>query len=441
MNALFLLLAFQLLYAVNQIHFPWETGIPGVAPANFLLVFIAIALAGRPDQLGAHKAMLRNGMLLFFGAMVVAFVWGQLSDPRDLLADATYLKNGICFPLFYFIYLKCRQDEKRTRLLIIWIMVIAAVAGLEAIHEGVDYGIGTYNQFHRASGPFGLDWHDANRAGVYYAIFAPMFVALALFLRGKVLWRLAALGGILVLAGGALFTYSRQAYILMLLGAALLLVRKNVVLAAVVSVALISSASFLPESVFQRVEETQQQKSDGTEVVDDSTASRWEIWSAAMQMWRENPMGIGLNHFKPRIGSYCKYEGMDAHNFYVLTLAEMGPLGLASFLFLVWNLFKLSRFLRQSAPRGDPELHALTIGFTVTTLCMCLGGLYGSPNLEGAVMGTYWALAGLLERLIVLRLQSQQGEVVRGAEPSLEERFPLAAHVHGPTHSVHMAQE
>jgi len=440
MNALFALLAFQLIYVVNQIHFPFETGIPGVAPANFLLLFIAIALAGRPDQLGDTKGMLRTPMLVFYGALVLAFVWGQISDPRDLVADATYLKNAICFPLFYFIYLKSRQDEKRTRLLIILVMVIAVVAGLEAIREGLDYGFGKYNQFRRASGPFGTDWHDANRAGVYYAMFAPMFIALALFLKGKVLWRLMALGGIMMLAGGALFTYSRQAYFLVLLASALLLLRKNVILAGILAAALISGASYLPESVFQRVEETQQQKDDGHEAVDDSTASRWVIWSGAVQMWSENPMGIGLNHFKPRIGSYCKYKGMDAHNFYVLTLAEMGPIGLLSFLFLVWNLFKLAWFLRKNTPRGDPELNALTIGFGVCTLCMCLGGIYGSPTLEGAVMGTYWALCGLLERLILLRMQSQGQEVVRGTEPTLQERFPLAAQVHGPTHAARLAQ-
>lgn len=440
MNVLFALLAFQLVYVVNQIHFHLDTGIPGIAPANFLLLFIAIALTSKPDQLGDLKGTLRTPLLVFFGTLVTAFVWGQVADPRDLLADATYLKNAICFPLLYFVYLKCRQDEKRTRLLIILVMVIAAVAGLEAIREGLDYGFGKYNQFRRASGPFGEDWRDANRAGVYYAMFAPMFIALALFLRGKVLWRLMAVGGILVMAGGALFTYSRQSYFLVLLGSALLLVRKSVVVAGIVSVALISGASYLPDSVFQRVEETHQQTSDGREEVDDSTASRWEIWSGAMQMWSENPMGIGLNHFKPRIGSYCKYKGMDAHNFYVLTLAEMGPLGLASFLFVVWNLFKLAWFLRKNAPRGDPELNALTIGFAVCTVCMCLGGVYGSPTLEPAVMGTYWALCGLLERLILLRSLNQGQEVVRAAEPTLSERFPLAGHVRGPTQTARASE-
>ena len=39
------------------------------------------------------------------------------------------LKNALFVPLFYFLYLRCKMDEKTTRWLIIWIMVIAAVAG------------------------------------------------------------------------------------------------------------------------------------------------------------------------------------------------------------------------------------------------------------------------------------------------------------------------
>ena len=83
-----------------------------------------------------------------------------------------------------------------------------------------------------------------------------MFVALALFLRGQKLWRMAAIGGIVLIVGGALFTYSRQAYILMILGTAVLLVRRSLVVAIVLGVALTSMAGFLPDSVTQRVEET-----------------------------------------------------------------------------------------------------------------------------------------------------------------------------------------
>ena len=429
------LLFFNLMFVVNQLHFRWETGIPGVAPTNMIMVLILIAMASnsKPDALAGVRPMMTRPLLYFFAALTFAFLWSQVRASRDLLEDLTYLKNALYFPLFYFVYLKCKQDQKTTRQLIIWIMVIAAVAGLEAVREGLDYGFGKYNAMRRASGPFGDDWHNANRAGVFYAMFMPMFVAILLFLKGQKLWRIAALGGCILLGAGALFTYSRQAYFLILLAVAVLLVRKSILVAVVIGVLLVSLAGYLPDSVGQRVDETTQAESGSESEVDESTSSRWEIWGGAMSMAKSNPLGVGLNRFKSEIGNYCSHKGFDAHNFYVLTLAETGPQGLVALLFLMGSLFfRLAKFIRQKVPQDDPEAKALAIGFTVCTLCMALGGIYGSPTLEGSVMAPYWALCGLLERYVHLKMQSADdsaGPTIEVLEPSIEERFPLQIHI------------
>lgn len=423
------LLFAQLLYVVNHLHFRWlDAGIPGVATANLLFLLTLLFLRGKPEVVPGRGVPSR-ALLWFFGGLTFAFAWSQLRAPGNLVEDLTHYKNAVFYPLFFFVYLRCRQDEKTTRLLIIWILVIAAVAGLEGIREGLDYGFGKYNPMRRASGPFGADWRNANRAGVFYAMFMPMFVGLALFLRGQKLWRLAAIGGCVLLAGGALFTYSRQAYFLVLLTTAVLLLRRSIVMAALVAVTLVTLAGYLPDSAFERVEGTTQQRGAGEAGVDASTASRWELWSGGLKMLSDNPLGVGLHRFPDEIGSYSSYKKMDAHNFYVLMLAEGSVFALGPWLFVLWTLFRLCRFLRQHAA-GDAEATALAAGFTVCTLCMALGGIYGSPNLEGAVMAPYWALAGLLERYTRLRLQrTQPAAADRKPEPSLAERFPLAAYL------------
>src|SRR5262249_7540279 len=153
---------------------------------------------------------------------------------------------------------------------------------------------------------------------------------------------------------------------------------------------LVAMIGFLPDSVTQRVEETQQTGKHGEEEIDVSTASRWEIWGGAMGVWRDHPLGAGLNRFKKEIGSYCHYKGYDAHDFYVLTLAETGPQGLIAYLYLFGSIVMLSRWLRKHAPPEDSELQALTIGFSVATICMMMGGLYGSPHFDGNVMAPFW---------------------------------------------------
>jgi O-antigen ligase len=310
-------------------------------------------------------------------------------------------------------------------------MIIAAVAGLEGLREGLDYGFGKFRADRRASGPFGTDWHNANRAGVFYAMFMPMFIAFALFLRKRVLWRLAAIGGIILLAGGAIATYSRQAYGMIILAFALLLVRKNIIVAALVAALAGSLIPYLPEAATQRVEETQQDnKAHGD--VDTSTASRWEIWAAGMNMFKEHPLGVGFHKFSYEIGNYtAEYKGFDAHNFYVLTLCENGPQTLLAFILVLFTLFKIASFVRKNLPPDDPEAFALGWGFTIATLCVALGGLYGSPIFEGPVMGPYWALAGLLERYTHLKMKTAEVPATEAvpAGPSLVDRFPLAAYI------------
>ena len=124
---------------------------------------------------------------------------------------------------------------------------------------------------------------------------------------------------------------------------------------------------------------------------------------------------------------------MDAHNFYVLTLAEMGPQGEIVLLVLLFMLMRLAKFLRQNAPRDDPEMSALSLGFTVMTVCMMLGKIYGSPFFEGAMMAPYWAMCGLLERYVQFKMQAGAAESPgQGrADATLVERFPLAVHLGG----------
>jgi O-antigen ligase len=426
------LLFFNLLYVVNEIHFHLATGIPALAPANILFLVILLVMRSKTEVLDASvRGLLRQPLLYFYGALTLAFFISEIRSTEHFLEDLTFFKNALFYPLFYFLYLRCRQDEKTTRRLIIWILVIAAVAGLEGLREGLDYGFGRYNPFHRASGPFGADWHNANRAGVFYAMFMPMFVAIALFLRGKVWWRLAAVGGCILLAGGAVATYSRQAYFLVLLSFVLLLVRKSIIVAVILGVALVSLAGYLPDSVFQRVEDTQTVDKKGNEEIDPSTASRFEIWAAAMNMYRDHPLGVGFHKFSYELGNYAPaFKGFDAHNFYVRTFAESGPLGLLTFLLVVRTLFRITSFVRKNCPPEDSETRALAYGFTIATLCMAMGGLYGTPTLEGAVMAPYWALCGLLERYIHLKLMRGEAAVVEpvAAAPSFAERFPLSAH-------------
>lgn len=396
-----LLLAVLLVYTVNQLHFDIDLGIPGLNVINLLFAaaLAALLLSGRGSSL--PKPALGGALRLYFAMAALATLIAMLLRPQSIVADLTYLKTLLFYPLYYFLFYYAVRDLKTARRLILLVFVIAAFAGIEAIREAFSYGIAGYSETHRAAGPFGPDYRSANRAGVFYAMFLPLFAAPVFFLKGQPFWRMLALGGLLILAAAILFTYSRQSYFIALLAMALIALRRSIFIAAFCALVFAIALPYLPSGASERVQETQQVGDYGQDEVDDSTASRWDIWSGGVQMWTEHPFGIGANRFKGLIGDYSNYPGKDAHNYFVLTLAEAGLQGLLALLLLVFALWRLSgRLVREAS---DHEGLALALGFRVAVIAMALGNIYGSPFSEGTVMGIFWALAAILERQSQLR--------------------------------------
>ncbi len=428
-----LLLAVLIVYMPNALHLPLETGIPGVNVANllFLLVVVALLLGDKRYRPLQPTGPITRALLLLFVALGLGFGIALSTMPLDFMADFTYLKNLVFYPLLYFLFRRCGQDARGTRQLIILVMLVAAVAGIEAVREGLDYGFGGYSETRRASGPFGTDYLSANRAGVFYSMFLPMFVAMALFFRKQKLWRIAAIIGCVIMAVAIMATYSRQSYFIALVGLSLLLLRRNVVLAAIIAVVMVPALSLLPDSVTQRVAETEQQDSVGAEQLDASTASRFEIWAGAMEMSREHPAGVGLNRFKHFIGDYTpRYRGYDAHNIYVLLLAECGPLGAGALLYLLWRLLAMGVGFARSVPATDYEAKALSLGFILMIISAALGNIYGSPFFEGAVMANFWALCGLMEHYFALKRPVSAGATDQlPGRVDMGSRFPLSAKI------------
>lgn len=430
-------LGLLIFYLPNALHLPLETGVPGLNVSNtlFIVALLAILLNG-PDQYGAliQRRSLRKALFIWFTALAVGFVIAQLRSPLDVGSDLVSLKNAIFFPLLYFVFLKSHLDSRQTRWLIIFVMVVAAVAGIEAVREGLDYGLGNYSPTHRASGPFGVDFRNANRAGVFYAMFLPVFVSLSVYLRGIGFWRIAAIIASAITVVAILATFSRQAYAVSVITIGILLLRRNVFVGMVLVALLASAIPFLPEGVTERVERTEQSDVAGIESLDASTTSRFDIWAGAVKMWNDYPAGVGINRFKQHIGDYSLHAGYDAHNYYVLTIAELGPQGLFALLIVIFAMLRLAAFVNtRASDSGDIERIALARGFGMMIIAMALGNLYGSPFSEGSVMANFWILCGLMERYT--QLKGTSAKSVSGATENhfsrhaIGEKFPLARRV------------
>nr|WP_255783758.1 O-antigen ligase family protein [Lysobacter chinensis] len=425
-------LAIAIILMPNLLYLKFGTAIPGLNPANLLLVLLigALALSDR-DKAPATTGIMTSPLLLWVATLTIGFAIAIITSPMGFVDDLTHLKNLVFFPLLYFVYRRCGLDLTWTRRLIHLSMAVAVFAGLDAAIDALSFDTSQYSDAQRSAGPFG-GVNASNRAGVFYAMFLPLLLATALFNRDRPKLRLAALLGCAILAIGIMATFSRQAYLIAIVISALLLLRRSVLLAAMLALIAIPTAALLPDAVSERIAGTQQYDAVGAVQLDSSTASRFEIWSGAWKMWKDHPLGVGINRFPHYLGDYSStHESRDAHNAFVLMLAECGLLGVAAMLWLLWRLLKLGLAIREVTLPDDHESRALYVGFMGATLAMALGNVYGTPFFDGLVMGNFWALCGLIEHYVALKADAAPAPAPDTAEASdprvIGACFPLSA--------------
>jgi hypothetical protein len=416
-----LLLAALLVYVPNQLHFPADLGIKGLNPLNILMLaaFIAaVPLMWRRRD----SAPLRWAFLLFFAMLAVSYFVGQAHPEARPEEDITLLKTAITYMLLYFLFFHAVEDQRAVKLCVAVLLLVVFVASLEVIKEALDYGIGRYVETHRAAGPFGQTHVNANRAGVFFAMFVPVFMTLALFQRGGFLTRLVGIGGSVCGVLAAFWTYSRQAYAILALMFLLLFTRKNPVLGVLAFLSLASYQLWLPAAVVERIDMTTTSNETGEAIDLEAMATRGEgleglevsarmrpiLWRGAIEMFLAHPFGVGMGRFTDEIGNYCIFERMDAHNSYLRLLAETGWQGLGALLLILAGL--LWRGIRLLWYASNPTDRLFGIGYTACVVAMALANVYGTPIFYGQVMGNFWAFSGIASRYDALRAEERDAE-------------------------------
>jgi O-antigen ligase len=120
---------------------------------------------------------------------------------------------------------------------------------------------------------------------------------------------------------------------------------------------------------------------------DSSTQERLECWSEALSMWSGHPFfGVGARQFG-------QHHYLTAHNSVLLTLAELGPIGLALWTAVVYAAFKIALQV-QSDLAGRPEA-ADARAAAFATLAGLVGMVSSALFLSIAYHVALWAMIGL----------------------------------------------
>ncbi|HEX6929284.1 MAG TPA: O-antigen ligase family protein [Gammaproteobacteria bacterium] len=425
MSASVFMLAVLILYLPNQGNFPTSLGVMGLNVFNilFLVTLITLALRSRPASIARTPRPPMTGILLaYYGAFGLALVIAFLRGSPHPVDDIVAYKNLVSYSLMYFLAYYGTRDISQIRFLVALVMVVFVAAAIEAIAQGIHYGLQDFDYGQRASGPFGEGAGNSNFAGIFYAIFSTFALTIALLGKSlKTRYRLLAAGAYGIGCLAIFATFSRQAFLVIGVTTLLLALRRNPLVAACAVAAMLAYPLWAPQGVIERIEMTQQETLRGQEVLERSAASRYALWGAAVEILKRNPAGIGLNQFQREVEPYLPawIEARDAQNQYLRNAAEAGVIGLVVFLLLLLSFFRLG--LRIKRLEQPPDAKVLGTAFTVSVLAVCLGNIFSSTFAFGEIMANFWILAGLLARYAVIaeqeekeKLPAQAGDTVEG---------------------------
>lgn len=384
-------------YIPYQIYLDFGTGIPGINGAN-LLFLLAFLLMRRTARTQDTKTPLKGVFVFYFVVVSLAFAIALMHGGRPALDDVNYWKSLLFYPLLYFLFFHAIKTRDDARWVVAAILLVVGVAALQAFRQGLDYGLGNFNETRRAAGPFSSDWSNSNRAGVFFAMFAPVMAVVATLYRERRLIRLGAAVGLFLCIMATFVTYSRQSYVILAAVLMLFMMRRSLLIAVFGCILILSYESWLPSAAVQRIQMTQTagEVGGGDEELDESTESRFIIWSGAAMMIAENPFGVGLQRFRENLGQYSQIKNMDAHNYYILTTAEAGILGGAALFVLIGGLFFLPAPLFKM--KEDPNALVLAWSHRLCTIALILGNTFGSSFNFGELMSSYWILSAVVAR-------------------------------------------
>lgn len=308
--------------------------------------------------------------------------------------------NGI---LFFFISAAMLNSRRRMHQCLLAI-ALAAPFIFRVFHDQLSSVSGWhFNNYMRIRGPF--VWIGSNELGAFFD-YSALFLGLYAFCVRRLWQRM-----IFFLAGsiycyGILYSYSRATQLSFLIAVALIASLRYRMVLLLIAILALTSSVWLPYSVRERWMTTTDEEGQ----LEESAQSRQDFSKIAWKIFLQSPLyGTGVGSFKLQ-----NSRGMDTHNLYMRTLAEMGLIGFA-LLMTIWGmLLTVSYRLWRDAPLQFDRHFGFCLFFA--TLALMITNLFGDRFTHIAMISQYWVIVGMATRLYAN---------MKGYEPLEEEAAEL----------------
>jgi O-antigen ligase len=259
---------------------------------------------------------------------------------RYLTADIEYVARGemirVLIYAFLFFAIVNNLHRHETMQLIAWTLIfLAMLVGAYAILQFATHSDKVWNFVspygHRGSGTF----ISPNNCAGFLEMILPLGLAWVLVSRAGATLRIVISYAALVMLGGIAVTLSRGGWVstgvALTAFFAVLLLNRNYRLPSAVVLAAFVIAGFvlIPRAHFFKTRMSDVNKNEQI-----NSDARFDLWHAAIEMWRTNPWwGVGPAHYDYRFREWRpvteQLQPLRAHNDYLNTLADWGIAGVA----------------------------------------------------------------------------------------------------------------
>lgn len=315
------------------------------------------------------------------------------------------IKGGIGRLLMYIMVLAslkdCLKDKRHVWLIVCSVclgLLLTSVNEIWQVHSGKDFirGYSTIVNIGlvRATSSF----KDANTLGVYLSALAPLVIGLALFyFKGKAKFLFLCIS--VLAAIGIALTYSRPTLLALYVALLFLgIARKNKQLSALLIILLFVAPFLLPRSF---KDWAKQMNYNPVRVM--CNDDRIAVYFNSLNMIKAHPIiGVGANTFmknyknyknSPEWGNIVTIDYIYAHNNFLQLSAELGLVGLAVFIWLLFKMFAVcNKIYRQLT---DKFLSVVVISLVACLIAFLVNGLTESSLYSSRVAVLFWYLIGL----------------------------------------------
>ena len=398
---LFTLLMYSRPHEIMPGVFGWLP-LPKIVAISSILIYVASKLCAG-EALIVWTLELKMMTLLWALGLLFAPVAASPGDSFNVLFDPL-IKILIVFAMQTALV----DTVSRYRAMMGIMVFCQALYSLSVINTFLTGGYSEMASFQARISGWGEYLKNPNDIACVLALMAPLSVICALLQRGWKRWLLFAGAGVTAVA--ILFTYSRSGFLALIAPCGLLIWKatrgrrvKVLLPIAVIAAVLLVAA---PGKYRTRLSTIFNPETDPT----NSAQERQEHMIRAYEVAIRRPIfGVGMGNFH----IYAINE-MRAHNAYLEIAAELGVVGLITFVIIIFApLRSLRRIERETAadgPSPDPGKHIVSACLQASFVAFIIYGFFGSVQYDSYLYSLV-ALAVAFRRIHAADIRAADGAV------------------------------